>query len=55
MQPHERAIIGYIGDLKQRLLELGILCGEPVEVIRKAPIGKPGRMRVARINYCAVP
>lgn len=36
----QKAIIKHIGDLgelKRRLLELGVLCGEPVKVLRKSP------------------
>ncbi|WP_353663151.1 FeoA family protein [Hydrogenimonas sp. SS33] len=53
MRPNERAIIrhiGELGELKQRLLEMGVLCGEPVEVVRKAPFGGPIQIRVGQTD-----
>lgn len=49
LQPKQKAIIksiGDIGELKNRLMELGVLCGEPVEVIRIAPLGDPIEIRI---------
>ena len=46
----EKAIIrkiGDLGELKRRLMELGVLCGEPVQMVRKAPFGDPLEIRVA--------
>ena len=42
LHPRQKAIIksiGDIGELKNRLMELGVLCGEPVQVVRIAPLG----------------
>ncbi len=38
--------IGDIGELKDRLMELGVLCGEPVQIIRIAPLGDPIEIRI---------
>ncbi|WP_300369034.1 FeoA family protein [Hydrogenimonas sp.] len=50
LQPKQKAIIksiGDIGELKTRLMELGVLCGEPVQLVRYAPLGDPIEIRVA--------
>jgi ferrous iron transport protein A len=50
LQPKQKAIIksiGDIGELKDRLMELGVLCGEPVQVVRIAPLGDPLEIRIA--------
>ena len=50
LDPGQKAIIksiGDIGSLKQRLMELGVLCGEPVEMERIAPLGDPIEIRVS--------
>lgn len=49
LRPKQKAIIksiGDIGELKNRLMELGVLCGEPVQVVRTAPMGDPIEIRV---------
>ena len=49
LHPKQKAIIksiGDLGDLKDRLMELGVLCGEPVQVVRIAPLGDPIEIRI---------
>ena len=49
LREREKAIvksIGDLGELKTRLMELGVLCGEPVQLIRRAPWGDPLEIRV---------
>ena len=49
LHPKQKAIIksiGDLGDLKDRLMELGVLCGEPVQVVRIAPMGDPIEIRI---------
>ena len=49
LHPKEKAIIKSIGDigkLKNRLMEFGVLCGEPVQIVRIAPLGDPIEMRI---------
>lgn len=49
LHPRQKAIIksiGDLGELKDRLMELGVLCGEPVQVVRIAPLGDPIEIRV---------
>lgn len=49
LHPRQKAIIksiGDIGELKNRLMELGVLCGEPVQVVRIAPLGDPIEIRI---------
>ena len=49
LHPKQKAIIrsiGDIGELRNRLMELGVLCGEPVQVVRIAPLGDPIEIRV---------
>jgi len=44
LYPGQKAIIksiGDIGELKNRLMELGVLSGEPIQVVRFAPLGDP--------------
>ncbi len=50
LQTKQKAIIksiGDLGELKRRLMELGVLCGEPVQLIRRSPLGDPLEIRVA--------
>ena len=50
LQTKQKAIIksiGDLGELKRRLMELGVLCGEPVQLIRRSPLGDPVEIRVA--------
>jgi len=49
LHPRQKAIIksiGDIGELRDRLMELGVLCGEPVQVVRIAPLGDPIEIRI---------
>ncbi len=49
LQEKQKAIvksIGDLGELKTRLMELGVLCGEPVQLVRRAPWGDPIEIRV---------
>jgi len=49
LHPKQKAIIKSIGDmgeLRDRLMELGVLCGEPVQVVRIAPLGDPIEIRI---------
>ncbi|WP_294951723.1 FeoA family protein [Sulfurovum sp.] len=49
LQTGQNAIIKSIGDLgglKDRLMELGVLCGEPVQTVRVAPLGDPIEIRI---------
>ncbi|WP_456323570.1 FeoA family protein [Hydrogenimonas sp.] len=44
LQPGQKAIvktIGDLGELRDRLMELGLLCGETVQLLRRAPLGDP--------------
>ena len=46
LEPKQKAIvkaIGDLGELKARLMELGVLCGEPVQLVRAAPWATPSR------------
>jgi len=38
--------IGAIGPLKRRLMDMGVLVGERVEVVKVAPLGDPIEIRV---------
>ena len=52
---NEKAIIsGYLGNdiSSARLLELGLMAGEPVMVIKKAPFGDPTEIRIMNYNLC---
>ncbi len=52
----QKAIIkemGDLGDLKRRLMELGVLCGEPVQLVRRSPFGDPLEIKVAD-TYLAI-
>ncbi len=49
LRPKQKAIIraiGDLGELKDRLTELGVLCGEPVQIVRIAPLGDPLEIRI---------
>ena len=39
-------VTGYAGDPPGRLLEMGLVPGTPVEVVRLAPLGDPMDLRV---------
>jgi len=49
LHPKQKAIIksiGDIGELRDRLMDLGVLCGEPIQVVRIAPLGDPIEIRI---------
>ena len=47
LRPGGRAsVTGYRQDLPARLLEMGLVPGTPVEVVRLAPLGDPMELRV---------
>ncbi|PAP78030.1 FeoA family protein [Rubrivirga marina] len=47
LAPGARATVtGYRGDLPARLLELGLVPGTVVEVVRLAPLGDPMELKV---------
>ena len=41
--------IGAIGPLKRRLMDMGVLAGEEVRVVKVAPLGDPMEVRIR--NY----
>ena len=52
LQPGQRGIIrriGGIGAFRRRLLDMGLLPGEEIAVIRLAPLGSPTEYRIK--NY----
>ncbi len=47
LEPGARATVtGYAGDLPARLLEMGLVPGTSVEVVRLAPLGDPMELKV---------
>ena len=51
--PGESGVIaGIVGDpaIARRLMELGLVSGTPVEVVRRAPLGDPVELRVREIH-----
>ena len=53
MKPKELGIIkkiGDIGELKNRLLELGVLTKTPVEAVRIAPFGDPIEIKIGNTH-----
>lgn len=42
--------IGSIGALKRRLMDMGVLVGESVEVIKVAPLGDPIEVNIKNYN-----
>lgn len=42
--------IGSIGALKRRLMDMGVLVGESVEVIKVAPLGDPMEVNIKNYN-----
>ncbi len=53
LQPGSTAVVKEVageGSLRRRLLEMGILAGTTVEVVRKAPLGDPVEIRVRGYN-----
>jgi ferrous iron transport protein A len=56
MLPKEKGIIkkiGDIGELKERLLELGALKNTPIEVVRISPFGDPIELKIGN-TYIAI-
>ncbi len=53
LKPGEKGIIkkiGDIGELKNRLLELGALSNTPIEVVRVAPFGDPIELKIGNTH-----
>lgn len=47
LQPGDAATVkGYAADVPPRVLELGLLPGTPVTLVRRAPLGDPLDLRV---------
>ena len=47
LRPGDRATVtGYRQDFPARMLEMGLVPGTPVEVVRLAPLGDPMELRV---------
>jgi ferrous iron transport protein A len=49
LKPGERATVTAVGgekDAARRLMDLGVIRGTPVEVVRMAPLGDPIEVRV---------
>lgn len=42
--------IGAIGPLKRRLMDMGVLVGEEVKVLKRAPLGDPIEVSVKSYN-----
>lgn len=42
--------IGAIGPLKRRLMDMGVLVGEEVRVLKTAPLGDPIEVRIKSYN-----
>lgn len=42
--------IGAIGPLKRRLMDMGVLVGEEVQVLKTAPLGDPIEVRIKSYN-----
>ena len=56
LKPGQKGIIkkiGDIGELKDRLLELGALSNTPIKVIRVAPFGDPIELKIGN-TYIAI-
>jgi ferrous iron transport protein A len=53
LKPTERAVVSTLngdGQIQQRLLEMGVLEGSEIEVVRLAPLGDPMEIRVQGYN-----
>ncbi len=53
LHPGEKGIIkeiGDIGELKNRLMELGALANTPIEVVRVAPFGDPMELEIGNTH-----
>lgn len=50
LQPGERgtvhAVANSVSDVRQRLLEMGLVKGTPIELVRFAPMGDPIEIRI---------
>ncbi len=42
--------IGAIGPLKRRLMDMGVLVGEEVQVLKMAPLGDPIEVKIKSYN-----
>jgi len=42
--------IGAVGPLKRRLMDMGVLVGEEVRVLKTAPLGDPIEVRIKSYN-----
>lgn len=42
--------IGALGPLKRRLMDMGVLVGEEVQVLKMAPMGDPIEVRIKSYN-----
>ncbi|WP_201353686.1 FeoA family protein [Hydrogenimonas urashimensis] len=50
LQTKQKAIVkkvGQLGELRARLMELGVFCGEPIQLVRRSPFGDPLEIKVA--------
>ena len=53
LQPGEKGIItsiGSIGPLKRRLMDMGVLIGEEIQVLKRAPLGDPIEVKIKSYN-----
>jgi len=53
MKPGEKgriSSIGSIGPLKRRLMDMGVLVGEEVQVLKVAPFGDPIEVKIKSYN-----
>jgi ferrous iron transport protein A len=53
LKPGEKGritVIGAIGPLKRRLMDMGVLVGEEVRVLKVAPLGDPIEVTVKNYN-----
>lgn len=53
LKPGEKGIItsiGAIGPLKRRLMDMGVLIGEEVQVLKMAPLGDPIEVKIKSYN-----
>lgn len=54
MKPGEKGVIERIErsmpEIRQRLLEMGLVSGTPIECVRFAPLGDPLQVRIDRTN-----
>ena len=53
LKPGEKGTItsiGAIGPLKRRLMDMGVLIGEEVQVLKMAPLGHPMEVKIKSYN-----